>query len=524
MRGEPERRRQGLAKERQMHKAPGKTALHEHTMTDGPAGARVAMPGKQTLVESQIMRQASGAAAAGGAEAAQRAFGDATSGPASPAPFRSEMERAFGEDFSSVRAHVGASARPGLDALNANAAAQGETIAFSSGSPDRATVAHELTHVVQQRRGGASGVQNKGGVSDPSDHAESEADDIAQRVVAGERVTVGGSASLGAIHRDIKDPHAKVPLGEFAIDMTKIEGSPGSSVGETGTVSFSPNSTAPDTKSLRLTQIVKTVDLGTNKDYVYQGGEKNRNKMQTKDKDESYTTTSTDTLKTVALEFYGDPARTTEIYDKNKSLLKSNKPDDLIGAGVSLTVPKSVTGGSFVDHLAGDPKAKQRAAKTDPNVPQDYVWPGESNPPKNQHGSKAGTTIVPASLQDTPAANFGVSYTFETVARSDDTGTYYGTMHWGFTANATPGKVTNETHHVTEGVSHTFKGALDEFNKFYKNTYTVMAGDTLETIAERYLGSKAKAEDIYLANKALIPDKTKLSPGIHLAIPGISPT
>lgn len=246
--------------------------------------------------------------------------------------------------------------------------------------------------------------------------------------------------------------------------------------------------------------------------------------MQTKDHDESYTTTSTDTLKSIALQFYGDVARTPEIYDKNKSLLKSNTPDDLIGAGIALSVPKSVTGGSFVDHLAADPKAKQRAAKTEPNVPQDYVWPGEDNPPKNQHGSKAGTTIVPASLQDTPAANIGMSYQFETVARSDDTGTYYGTMHWGFTINATPGKVTNETHHVTEGVSHTFKGALDEFNKFYKNTYTVMSGDTLESIAERYLGSKAKADDIYKANTALIPDKTKLSPGIQLAIPGISPT
>jgi nucleoid-associated protein YgaU len=96
-------------------------------------------------------------------------------------------------------------------------------------------------------------------------------------------------------------------------------------------------------------------------------------------------------------------------------------------------------------------------------------------------------------------------------------------MHWTFKTHATPGKVTEEGWHVTEGVSHTFKGALDEFNKFYKNTYTVMSGDTLESIAERYLGSAAKAEDLYKANTGVIPDKAKLTPGIQLVIPGVSP-
>jgi nucleoid-associated protein YgaU len=183
-----------------------------------------------------------------------------------------------------------------------------------------------------------------------------------------------------------------------------------------------------------------------------------------------------------------------------------------------------VAGGFFLDHKAGDARSKPRTAKGDANVPQDYVWPGEENPPKNQHGSKAGKTISPASLDDTPGSGGARQFTFETVARSDDTGTYYGTMHWTFKTHDTPGKVTDEGFHVTEGVSHTFKGALDEFNKFYKNTYTVMDGDTLESIAERYLGSAAKADDIYKANTALIPDKTKLKPGIQLAIPGVSPT
>jgi nucleoid-associated protein YgaU len=506
-----------------MHEAPGKSTLHPSSAADASSAGHAATPGKRTLVEAQIMRQA-GSTAASHPEGAQRAFRSATSGSASQVPFRAEMERSFGQDFSSVRSHAGAEARPGLDALNANAAAQGESIAFASASPDRALVAHELTHVVQQRQGGGGGVQNKGALSDPGDHAEREADDVAQRVVAGERVSVGTSAASGAIHRDIKEPHAKVPLGEFAINMRKIEGSPGDNVGETGTVSFTANNKAPDSASIRLTQIVKTFDLGTKKDFDWTGSkEANRGKMQTTDKDESYTTTATDTLKSIALQFYGDPARTLEIYDVNKASLKSNKADDVIGVGVALKIPKSVVGGNFVDHLAADPKAKKRGAKTDANVPQDYVWPGEENPPTNRHGSKAGTTIVPASLDDTPAWNRALGYTFETVARSDDNGTYFGTMHWGFKINAAPGKVSDESWHVTEGVSHTFKGALDDFNKFYKNTYTVMVGDTLASIAERYLGSSAKADDVYNANKALIPDKMTLTPGIKLAIPGISP-
>jgi hypothetical protein len=71
----------------------------------------------------------------------------------------------------------------------------------------------------------------------------------------------------------------------------------------------------------------------------------------------------------------------------------------------------------------------------------------------------------------------------ETAARSDDTGIYHGSMHWSFKMDA--GKVSEEKWHVTEGVSHTFLSAVDEFNKFYKNTYTVMAGDTLASIDRR---------------------------------------
>lgn len=51
-----------------------------------------------------------------------------------------------------------------------------------------------------------------------------------------------------------------------------------------------------------------------------------------------------------------------------------------------------------------------------------------------------------------------------------------------------------------------------------------MRGETLESIAARYLGSRAKANELYVANKDKIPDKNKLTVGIQLVIPGVSAT
>jgi len=338
-------------------------------------------------------------------------------------------------------------------------------------------------------------------------------------VVAGERVTVSAAPS-GAVHRDIKQAKAPVPLGDFGIDMKKVEEA--DFQGEDGTVSFTPSAKAPDSKSIRLTQAIRYFDLGTKKDYDWSGStEADRSKINTKGRDAKVTTTATDTLASLAHDHYGEKARYKEIHAANKGVLKSDKADDVIGAGVALTIPDAVQTGFHVDHFPSDPRAKPRAKAADANVPQDYVWPGEETKKTNHHGSKAGKTIVPAILKDRPGWNRDMKYSFETAARSDDLGLYYGAMHWGFTIKAN--KVVDEHHHVAEGTSDTFAAAVTEFNKFYKNRVTVMQGDTLESLAERYLGSAAKADDIYKANKAKIPDRAKLTPGIELDIPGMSP-
>ncbi len=121
------------------------------------------------------------------------AFSKATGGGGGAIPFRSEMEASFGQDFSGVSAHTAQSGAMG--SLGAEAATQGETVAFRDSSPSKETVAHELTHVMQSRNGGASG----SGLAAANSSAEREADATASAVANGGGGTVSGGPS-GAIH------------------------------------------------------------------------------------------------------------------------------------------------------------------------------------------------------------------------------------------------------------------------------------------------------------------------------------
>jgi hypothetical protein len=74
--------------------------------------------------------------------------------------FLREAERRFGEDLSAVRVHTDSDAARSADALDADAYTYGNHIAFAQGKylpksgAGRRVLAHELAHVVQQRRGG----------------------------------------------------------------------------------------------------------------------------------------------------------------------------------------------------------------------------------------------------------------------------------------------------------------------------------------------------------------------------------
>jgi len=85
--------------------------------------------------------------------------------------------------------------------MGAQAFATGNHVAFA-GTPDLHTAAHEAAHVVQQR----GGVQLKGGVGEVGDAYERHADQVADRVVAGENAQdlldqhapAGGASSSGS--------------------------------------------------------------------------------------------------------------------------------------------------------------------------------------------------------------------------------------------------------------------------------------------------------------------------------------
>lgn len=104
---------------------------------------------------------------------------------------RADMEARFGEDFSSVRVHTDDRAGASAASVGASAYTVGDDVVFGrgqfdpSGEAGRRTIAHELTHVVQQRRGPVDGTPAPGGiqVSDPGDRFEREAEDVATEVL-----------------------------------------------------------------------------------------------------------------------------------------------------------------------------------------------------------------------------------------------------------------------------------------------------------------------------------------------------
>ena len=130
--------------------------------------------------------------------------------PASEVPYRADMEQMFGEDFSGVEAFTGADAA--LAQVGARGAAQGDVVAFASATPDRSLVAHELTHVVQQRQAGPAAMALSGATSGRADAAELEAEGVAEQVASGHmpaapvRVHATPSAALHLERTDNPQP------------------------------------------------------------------------------------------------------------------------------------------------------------------------------------------------------------------------------------------------------------------------------------------------------------------------------
>ncbi len=131
---------------------------------------------------------------------------------------RDEMEDRLGDDFSDVRIHTDADAARSAEAVSARAYTVGHEVVFGGDSPaldsteGKRTLAHELTHVVQQRQGPVAGTPTGDGISisDPADAFEQAAEANAARVMADRRPDT--SAQGMGLQRDAAD-----------IDMADLE-------------------------------------------------------------------------------------------------------------------------------------------------------------------------------------------------------------------------------------------------------------------------------------------------------------
>ncbi len=126
---------------------------------------------------------------------------------------RTDMEARMGHDFSDVRVHDDSSAASSAQAVNAHAYTVGSNIVFQrdqydpSSTAGKTTLAHELTHVVQQRSGPVDGTTAPGGikVSDPSDRFEREASANADQVMSSPTPVQTLSSTAPAVQREAEE-------------------------------------------------------------------------------------------------------------------------------------------------------------------------------------------------------------------------------------------------------------------------------------------------------------------------------
>jgi hypothetical protein len=141
----------------------------------------------------------------------------AASGQSMDTATRGFMESRFGYDFSRVKLHTGAMAAESAQAVNARAYTVGQNIVFAAGqfapstNAGRSLLAHELTHVMQQREVGNAGRALT--ISHPDDATEQQADQIAREVVAsapGNKVYAAGTSNVNSVINGVH--HTSAPM------------------------------------------------------------------------------------------------------------------------------------------------------------------------------------------------------------------------------------------------------------------------------------------------------------------------
>src|SRR5437867_7230730 len=129
---------------------------------------------------------------------------------------RGFMESRLGADFSDVRVHTDAKASESARSVQAHAYTVGSDVVFQSGqyTPEndsgKRMLAHELTHVVQQRSGPVAGTPAEGGIkiSHPSDRFEQAAESSADHVMTSASPAPPVVGPAGAVQREESDEEA----------------------------------------------------------------------------------------------------------------------------------------------------------------------------------------------------------------------------------------------------------------------------------------------------------------------------
>jgi hypothetical protein len=201
--------------------------------------------------------------------------------------------------------------------------------------------------------------------------------------------------------------------GVFALHLT-TQSTPGAKSGMEGTITFTPDADAPNSKRIRLFQAARQVNTETGNDVEWTGDWAPRMQMET-----------------------------------------TADPDKGIEAGWALDIDVS--------------KAHKRSSTADPDVSPFYGdW---NSSPENQDGAKAGHTRKPAALWDFPGTWTNPSrFALETIAVATDTGHVYGAVDWGFTvSDVFKGTVTDEHSAGRATASATVWEALKLFKEHYRN-------------------------------------------------------
>ena len=174
-------------------------AAHQRAEQLDPVTMQAAAAGRTDVLRPSsllgIQRAAGNSATAGMVEEQKSPVHEVVAGGGGSAlddDVRTDMEGRMGHDFSDVRVHTGDAADTSAKSVSAHAYTVGPNIVFQRGAYDpgssagQTLLAHELTHVVQQRSGPVEGTPSAGGVSvsSPSDRFEVEASANADRVMS----------------------------------------------------------------------------------------------------------------------------------------------------------------------------------------------------------------------------------------------------------------------------------------------------------------------------------------------------